>query len=79
VNLKKSLFLVLTYRRSEVPSSKQFHGHKNNREAWTTSWLFVNPSGVGFLPVLGVVTFVAMYLHLSRYGRFDRQISETAT
>jgi hypothetical protein len=30
-------------------------------------------------PVLGVLTFVAMYLYLRRFGRFNWQTSETAT
>jgi hypothetical protein len=30
------------------PPVSNFTGIKNNREPWTTSWLFVNFSGVGF-------------------------------
>lgn len=30
-------------------------------------------------PVLGVLTFVAMYLYLRRFGRFNWQTSETAS
>ncbi|MHC6594453.1 hypothetical protein [Arthrobacter sp. C152] len=30
-------------------------------------------------PLLGIITFLAMYLYLHRFGRFSRGTGETAT